>query len=131
MTADIVIQKLMSIGYQVQTDGKDILLKADRDPDPVLVTPLLAELRQCKAEAVSLLKSKCAAWPADVKALLDWFIILPTHDAPFHLEPHRHIVGPAKFFESLRREIETGPRGPRARMGTLQSDLRKLKAHLN
>ena len=31
----------------------------------------------------------------------------------------------------LRWEIQTGPTGPRARMGTLQSDLRKLKAYLN
>ena len=64
MTADIVIQKLMSIGYQVQTDGQDILLKADRDPDPVLVTPLLAELRRWRRILATLI-----ATSSDVSSL--------------------------------------------------------------
>jgi hypothetical protein len=45
--------------------------------------------------------------------------------------PHIHVADPVKFFSSLRREIAAGPGGARARMGTLQSDLRKLKAYLN
>lgn len=126
MNAGVIIQKLKSIGYQVQTDGQDILLKADRDPDPVLVTPLLAELRQCKAEVVSLLKSRCTVWPADVKALLDWFIISPTQEAPFQLNRHTRVIDADLFYDALRQDIEAGPRGPRAKYGALQSDLRDL-----
>jgi hypothetical protein len=72
-----------------------------------------------------------AVWPPEVQSLVDWFMIQEAPVQPFLLEPHLRVVGPGKFFESLRREIETGPRGPRARLGTLQSDLRKLKAYLN
>jgi hypothetical protein len=145
MTAEVVIQKLRSIGYQIRTDGQDILLTSDRDPpDPELATRLLTELKKYKAEAVSILKGSTALtekpqpeanmrafWPLDDQSLIDWFSTLEPPTEPFYLESHRHIVAPSKFFASLQREIQTGPRGPRARMGTLQWDLRKLKAYLN
>ena len=71
------------------------------------------------------------SWPSDIQFFIDWFLSLAPPPEPFNLEPHVHVLDPAKYFEALRREIETGPSGPRARMGTLQSDLRKLKAHFN
>jgi hypothetical protein len=71
-------------------------------------------------------------WLPDVQALVDWFLKLePREIKPFHLEPHIHVADPVQFYESLRREIQTGPGGARAKMGTLQDDMRKLKAHLN
>lgn len=72
-----------------------------------------------------------AVWPPEVQVLMDWFMKLEPPETPFYLEPHLHIIDPVKFFSSFRREIQTGPKGPRARMGTLQSDLRMLKACLN
>lgn len=66
-------------------------------------------------------------WHPVVQSLMDWFLTLTPPTEPFYLEPHLRIDDPVKFFESLRREIETGPRGPRARHGALQWDLLKLK----
>lgn len=130
MTADIIIQKLISIGYQVRTDGRDILLKADRDPDPVLVTPLLAELRQCKAEAVCLLQGRRAEWPIEVKNLIDQFLISPIPEAPFQLNSCVKVINTDLFYDALRQDIKAGLRGPRARTGALQCDLIDLKRTL-
>jgi hypothetical protein len=131
MNADMVIQKLMSIGYQVQTDGHDILLKADRDPDPDVATLLFSELRRCKAEAVTLLQrdkdTRRAEWPAEVKALIDRFIISTVPESPFQLNAHTHVIDADLFYATLRRDIETGPNGPRARYGALQCDLMDLR----
>ena len=123
MTAHLVIEKLKSIGYQVRTDGRDILLSADRDPDPELATALLTELRHCKAEAVRLLQSKSEAWPAEVKTLVDWFLTATTQEAPFQLNSCTRVINSELFYAALRREIERGPSGARARYGTLQGDL--------
>lgn len=71
------------------------------------------------------------SWSPETQPLIDWFIKLEPPAEPFYLEPHIRVRNPAKFFATLQREIETGPSGPRARMGTLQSDLRKLKAYIN
>jgi hypothetical protein len=141
MTAEMVMQKLKSIGYQIRTDGQDILLSADHDPDPELATILLSDLKQCKAEAVRLLQMgtnatsndmvrsgsrRSAAWPPDVKSLIDWFLISTTPEAPFHLNSCTRVINSEVFYAALRREIEAGPRGTRARYGALQSDLRDL-----
>jgi len=130
MKAATVIQKLKSIGYKIQTDGQDILLSADCDPDPNLATILLADLKECKAEAVRLLQGKSEAWPAEVQTLIDWFLTSPTPEAPFQLNSCTRVVNSELFYAALQREIETGPRGPRARYGALQDDLRNLYAKL-
>ena len=122
MNAHLVLEKLKSIGYQVRTDGRDILLNADRDPDPEQATALLAELRCCKQEAVRLLQG----WPAESRTLLDWFRTAPTQEAPFHLNGHTRVLNSEVFYAALWREIESGPRGARARHGALQADLRDL-----
>ena len=72
-----------------------------------------------------------AEWPPEVQSLVNWFMTLTPPTESFCLEPHLLIADPVKFFQSLRREIETGPRGPRARRGALQWDLWDLKASLN
>lgn len=69
-------------------------------------------------------------WPPEVQSLIDWFTNMEPPLEPFNVPNLGKVIDPVKFFEQLRREIEIGPRGPRARMGTLQSDLRKLKAYL-
>jgi len=67
--------------------------------------------------------------PPEIQALFEWFTTLDPPSAPFHLEAHQHIVDPVKFFMTLRREIEASQTGPRAKLGTLQSDLQKLRAY--
>jgi hypothetical protein len=147
MNAEIVIQKLKSIGYQIRMDGQDILLNSDNDPpDPELATNLLTELKKYKAEAVNILKmgdtitptektqsgaNMKTVWLPEVQSHVDWFATLKEPTEPFYLEPHRKIVDPVKYFSALWMDITAGPAGPRARMGSLQCDLRKLKAYLN
>jgi hypothetical protein len=126
MKAEVVIQKLKSIGYHVRTDGRDILLSADHDPDPEMATSLLAELKRCKVEAISILKDKAEVWPAETRTLIERFLISPIQEAPFHLNRHTLVINSEVFYAALRREIENGPRGARARYGTLQGDLRDL-----
>jgi len=125
MKTEMVLEKLRSIGYQIRVDGEDILLTADRDPvDPALVTALLAELKRCKVDAVRLLNM---AWPAETKTLLEWFAAAPAKEAPFHLSACVRVLDAELFYETLRRDIERGPRGPRARTGALRDDLSKLQ----
>ena len=62
-----------------------------------------------------------------MQSLADWFITLEPPSEPFYLEAHQHVVDPVEFFHSLRKDIQGGPGGARARLGTLQTDLRKLK----
>lgn len=70
-----------------------------------------------------------AIWPPEIQSLVDWFCNFIPPEAPFYLEPHRHVIAPEKFFALLRVELKAGPTGPRARMGTLQDDLQRLKTH--
>ena len=126
MTAHLVLEKLKSIGYQVRTDGRDILLTTEGDPDPVLATALLAELRCCKQEAVRILQGTAEAWPAETRILIERFLISPIPQAPFHLNGHTRVLNSELFYAALRREIENGPRGARARHGALQADLRDI-----
>jgi hypothetical protein len=70
-------------------------------------------------------------WSPEVQSLVDWFLTINPPPEPFYLENHLHVLDPAKFFDVLRHEIKSGPSGPRARMGTLQSDLRQLKEYFN
>ena len=122
MNAELVLGKLRSIGYQIRTDGKDIILTAEKDPDPEQAVALLAELRACKQEAVQILQG----WPVEVQTLLDWFRSAPIPQAPFQLNACTTVINADAFYAALRREIESGPRGARARHGALQSDLRDL-----
>jgi hypothetical protein len=72
-----------------------------------------------------------SVWPPEIQLLINWFRALdPREIKPFHLEPHIHVADPVKFCAALRREIRTGPTGPRARNGVLQDDLMKLRACL-
>jgi len=142
-----LLSDIVTIGYEILLEGDQVKLHYRRqDNPPDTVKPLIDELRQYKADVVKILKmgsiippteklqpksNTKAVWPSDVQSLVDWFMIQKPPTEPFLLEPHLWVVGPGKFFESLRCEIETGPRGTRARMGTLQWDLRNLKAYLN
>jgi hypothetical protein len=143
-----LLSDLVSIGYEISLEGDNIRYRYQKPGNPPdTVDPLIEELRKYKAEVVDILKMRGdtitlteksqsranmkAAWPSKDQSLLDWFLTLEAPTEPFYLEPHRHVVGPAKFFSALRMDITAGPAGPRAKMGSLQSDLRELKARLN
>ena len=68
-------------------------------------------------------------WNAEAAELVTWFQnagdSLPVE--PFDLCSGCRVVEPARFYAALRTEIATGPTGPRARLGTLQVDLRRLR----
>ena len=68
-------------------------------------------------------------WNAEAVELVTWFQNagdgLPVE--PFDLCSGCRVVEPARFYAALRSEIATGPTGPRARLGTLQVDLRRLR----
>ena len=70
-----------------------------------------------------------ASWDADAAELVAWFQnagdSLPVE--PFDLCSGCRVVEPSRFYASLRSEIATGPTAPRARLGTLQADLRRLR----
>jgi len=142
-----LLSDLAVIGYEIFLEGNSIRYryrKPGSPPDTVKL--LIDELKKHKEEAVNILKmgdtitpteksqpqaDVKASWPPEVQSLVDWFATLKEPPEPFHLEAHRHIVDPEKFFRSLRQDIKAGPTGARARMGALQSDLRMLKARLN
>ena len=143
-----LLSDLVSIGYEISLEGDNIRYRYQKPGNPPdTVDPLIEELRKYKAEVVDILKMRGdtitlteksqsranmkAAWPSKDQSLLDWFMTVEAPTEPFYLEPHRHVVGPAKFFSALRMDITAGPAGPRAKMGSLQSDLRELKARLN
>ena len=143
-----LLSDLAVIGYEISLEGNNIRYRYQKPGNPPdTVDPLIEELRKYKAEVVDILKMRGdtitlteksqsgapvkASSPSKDQSLLDWFLTLEAPTEPFYLEPHRHVVGPAKYFSALRMDITAGPAGPRAKMGSLQSDLRELKARLN
>ena len=70
-----------------------------------------------------------ATWNAEAAELVTWFQNtgdrLPVE--PFDLCSGCRVVEPTRFYAALRSEIACGPTGPRARLGTLQVDLRRLR----
>ena len=145
MSNDLLLD-LTTIGYEISLEGDHVKLRYRKSGSPPdTVKPLIDELRKCKAEVVNILKRGLiapteesqppvqvkAVWPPKIQSLIYWFFTFDPPKESFYLVPHLLINNPMKFFQSLRLGIETGPRGPRARLGALQSDLRQLKACLN
>jgi len=68
-------------------------------------------------------------WPEPMVCLVQWFLNATLPEEPFSPSGYEHILHPATYYESLRRDIEAGPKGPRSRYGALQDDLQRLKAY--
>lgn len=133
----------ISMGYEIFLEGDNIRYRYHKlDRPPELARLLIYRLKKYKTEAVAILKkgdvvtptdqppqqlNVNTSWPPDVQSLIDWFMGLEPPAEPFHIEPHMKVIDPEKYFAKLRREIKTGPLGPRARTGALQWDLRNLK----
>jgi len=142
-----LLSELENIGYEIFLNGDNLHLRY-RKPGvpPESVCTLIAELRESKEEVISLLKmadhlssaekidygpNRKPQWPSKIEELIAGFKRLDRPVAPFYLELHRWIIDPEKFFQALDRDIDQGPMGPRARMGTLQSDIRKMKIYFH
>ena len=142
-----LLSDLAVIGYEISLEGNNIRYRYQKPGNPPdTVDPLIEELRKYKDEVLNILKmgdtitpteksqsraNVKAAWPLEIQALIDWFFVQDQPTEPFYLEPHRKIVAPVKFFESLRRGIEAGPAGPRGRNGALLYDLKILRKNLH
>ena len=142
-----LLSDLATVGYEIFLDGDHVKLRYQKtDNPPDTVRPLIDELRKCKAEVVNILKADNtityaentqplinveAVWSPSIQALVDWFLELEPPAEPFDLEPHRHVIDPAKYFASLKREIESGPSCPRGRNGALLCDLETLRKILH
>lgn len=72
-------------------------------------------------------------WPEDIAGLVKRLPGLEAGDlpqAPFKLQPWTTITNAAVWLESIQREVERGTSSARARMGTLQDDLRFLELRM-
>jgi hypothetical protein len=63
--------------------------------------------------------------------LIDWFLTAALPTEAFNLDCARRVTDPAKFFDSLRREVAGRQSSPRWRCGATQADLRSLKLLLS
>ena len=67
-----------------------------------------------------------SVWNTEMTELISWFETADLPKQPFQLNVCRRIANPAKFYTSLKINIESGPKGPRARTGAFQEDLKLL-----
>ena len=139
-----LLSELSALGYEILLNGENIHLHYQKEGrPPEAVKPLLDELKEHKAEVVNMLRmgkvvspdevtpSQSVSWSLEFQSLIDWFLALDTPKESFHLEPHRRIVNPSKFFTALQRDIEAGPEGPRGKYGAFIHDLTNLKRVLH
>ena len=125
-----IISNLQKIGYRIRLDGDQVILKIDQPPeDKKIAQMLIDEARKYKTAIIQELKAK--EWSATNKQLIEWFLSAQVPEAPFQLRQAEMVANPIKFWVALRKEIECGADGCRARTGVLQSDLRALKARFN
>ena len=87
----------------------------------------VAEPRACRARKPE--RQPQQLWPA---AAADFVLLLAPDDLPrrFTRSPGVEVVNPERFLATLKREVVAGPRGPRARSGALQEDVRALTRFL-
>ena len=67
-------------------------------------------------------------WDIDTNELIAWFLTTTPPAEPFELCRGVTILDPARWWQSVRSDIESGPAGPRARYGAVQNELRNLAA---
>lgn len=69
-------------------------------------------------------------WDAETRELIDWFATAKLPVTPFTLMEGHQIVDPARWYSSLRQDIEAGAGVPRGQTGALKMDLAALKSML-
>jgi hypothetical protein len=69
-------------------------------------------------------------WSCKERSLISDFKRLASPSGPaFELYPGITVVDPERFHAALAQDIEHGPLGPRARMGSVRRDLEAYIAH--
>ena len=63
----------------------------------------------------------------ETKGLLTWLDSIRLPGGPFEYKQGHTVIDGERFLFMLRKDIERGPQGPRARTGTLQEDIKALK----
>jgi hypothetical protein len=117
-------------GAEVMAKGLRHLLPQDGVQEMYRESGGLAECRRAEGT-----EDPAAAWSGTFGAiaqrwereLVEWISSAALPADPFVLDAARTVGDPATFFTTLRRDVEQGPGGPRARTGALQADLRLLK----
>lgn len=97
-------------------------------PEP-LPEELVDRIRRHKPEVIALLTrpvSEDSGWDTEAATLIEWFLKTEPPGEPFEISKGIVIARPAVWWAALRQDIAAGPRGPRARYGALQQDLRRL-----
>lgn len=91
------------------------------------LTPFGQEPR--KPERTVPVKQDYSRWSPEAFDLIRWIKSNPKlPQAPFQIAPGCTVMNLEKFLTGLMSDISGGPGSPRARMGSLQSDLRNLRA---
>lgn len=77
------------------------------------------------------LESEGAAWDGEDAYLIAWLATALPPSEPFTLSSGRYVSDPALWLARLQADAAKGPRGPRARTGALQDDVRAVYRLMN
>lgn len=86
-------------------------------------------IKRLICEGVGRLMDLAELWAEPMEDLVKWFPNAHFAQESFYLSESEHILNPEKYYTALKRGIEAGPNGPRARTGALQDDLQRLKTY--
>ncbi len=120
MVAVSLLQEAEAAGLTVRVDGDRLVVRG-----PKSAGAIAERLLDHKAEVLKVLS---AEWDAEMLTLIRWFLGTRPPAEPFELSKGITVIRPALWWTALRRDLASGPRGPRARYGGLQQDLRRLAA---
>ncbi len=118
MGAVSLLQEAEAAGLSVRVDGDRLVVRG-----PKKAGAIAERLLDHKAEVLKVLS---AEWDAEMLTLIRWFLGTHPPAEPFELSKGVVVLKPVLWWTAARRDIATGPNGPRARYGALQQDLRRL-----
>lgn len=120
-TAQQLLAEARQSGAHITLAGNRIRVRATAPPPG-----LIERLRARKPELVAVLRrEQSAGWDAETARLIAWFVEARPPARPFELMPGVTVMQPARWWTSIHADIAEGPRGPRARWGALQANLRR------
>lgn len=114
-----LIEDVHSAGGTIIAAGDKLRLTA---PAP-LPDSLMDGLRHHKVAVMALVGPD---WDAETARIIEWFKTTSPPSEPFELFSHVKVIHPGRWWKNLKADIAAGPKGPRARYGALQADLKRL-----
>ena len=124
MDALTLLDEAHAAGLSVRSDGERLVVRGPKQAEPIAL-----RLLDAKPDVMAVLvdnEVEHLGWDEDTAELVRWFLTAAPPAEPFELCRGVTILDPARWWRSIRSDIETGPTGPRARYGALQGNLRKL-----